>query len=627
MQTSGRRTTAFLLIVGLALATTATADDLVARVRAARDSYRPLSQADVAAARTELKAAASALEGRFAKAGQSADGWREYLGWLQLTQELAKSEGPDLAQLEKAFGRLSAGHEGLRLVPFAALRDAIRTYVGVARAIDDEKVKDRYGQVIDGLAASLESYTKAPNGADAAKISAYLRWLSDARQMPQLIQAIRSTSLKRNFHANVSAALIDAAVGRSVDEIAPVRDCILGTSVHGTGHTTGTVAVSLVPNEDLAAIEVMMNATNLSDTVGYNGPAVIYANGTTQLTTRKQVLANGSQLWASPAQASATTHTHIRAISVRNNRRIVERIAWKRASRQKSQAEAIAAQHAQWQAAARFDGEINTLIGPANDDLQKKFRRPLVERGLYPTEAQYSTDPDYLSVAMLEAGSLDLGAATEPPQTAADADLRVQIHESMVNNFTSAALAGMLLREQRVQEAVKSMFGKLPKELQPEKDSLPWAIGFQSARPIWVAFGDNQFTLSIRGRSFYEGDTRHPAMDVTVTYRIVGEGENVKAVRQGEVEIFPPDFDPNAGKQLSTQETAIRRVLQRRLGRLFEPEIVPRGLVLPDQWSRAGVLKLIQWEARDGWLVLSWKRTGQAAPPAQPESADVAAAK
>jgi len=184
----------------------------------------------------------------------------------------------------------------------------------------------------------------------------------------------------------------------------------------------------------------------------------------------------------------------------------------------------------------------------------------------------------------------------------------------------------MLLREERVQEAVKNLLGKLPKELESEKDSLPWGISFQQARPVWVAFADNQFTLSIRGRSFYEGDQRHPGMDVTVTYRIVGEGDAVKAVRQGDVQIFPPGFDPKGDKQLTTQETAIRRILQRRLGKLFEEEVVPEGLVLPKDWRRAGVMKLVQWEARDGWLVLAWKRTGQPAPPLEDETTKVVSA-
>lgn len=622
----GRRVAVILLIGLLPFNIAQAADNPATQVRAAKGTYRPLDQADVAAVRADLDAALAALETRFAKAGDTSEGWKTYLDWAGLKASLVDAKGPDLAKLEQVFARLSAGHEGLGLLCFAELRDAIRAYVGVARAVGDASVKDRFEKVIDGLAASLESHAKAPGGEDAAMISAYLRWLSDARQAPELVQSIRSGLLNRNFYANISEAVLSAAMGRDVDETEPVRDVILGTNIFGTGRTTGNVTVKLVPSQDAATIMTVLQGTNLSDTTGYNGPVVIYANGTTNITTSKQIVIDGRQLRTRPAQADATTCSHIHSICAQRGGRIVENIAWKRAGKQKCQAEAIAAQHAECRARARVDAEVDGLIGTANDDLQKKVRGPLTERGLYPAKLNFSTDKDFLNVSILQAGAFDLAAATEPPQVVADADLRVQIHESMINNFASGAIAGMLLREERVQEAVKNLLGELPKELESEKDSLPWGISFQQARPVWVAFGDNRFTLSIRGRSFYEGDQRHPGMDVTVTYQIVGEGDAVKAVRQGDVQIFPPGFDPKGDKQLTTQETAIRRILQRRLGKLFEEEIVPEGLVLPKDWRRAGVMKLVQWEARDGWLVLAWKRTGQPAPPLEDETTKVVSA-
>ncbi|NLS92151.1 MAG: hypothetical protein GXX96_08235 [Planctomycetaceae bacterium] len=626
MLANGRHV-AVILFIGLVPFTIAhAADDLAAQAQAAKGTYRPLDQADLDAARADLDAAVAALETRFAKAGDTADGWKAYLDWAGLKASLADAKGPDLAKLEQAFSRLSAGHEGLGLLCFADLRDAIRGYVGVARAVGDSGVKGQYEKVVDALAASLASHAKAPGGEDAAMISAYLRWLSDARQAPDLIQSIRSGFLNQNFHAHISEAVFNAAMGRDVDETEPVRDVILGTNIYGTGRTTGNVTVKLVPSQDSATIMTILQGTNLSNTTGYNGPVVIYADGTTNITTSKQIVIDGRQLRTCPAQADATTCSHIRSICARHGGRIVENIAWKRAGRQKCQADAIAAQHAECRVRARIDAEVDDLIGTANDDLQEKVRGPLAERGLYPAKLNFSTDEDFLNVSILQAGAFDLAAATAPPQAVADADLRVQIHESMINNFTSGALAGMLLREERVQEAVKNLLGKLPKELESEKDSLPWGISFQQARPVWVAFADNQFTLSIRGRSFYEGDQRHPGMDVTVTYRIVGEGDAVKAVRQGDVQIFPPGFDPKGDKQLTTQETAIRRILQRRLGKLFEEEVVPEGLVLPKDWRRAGVMKLVQWEARDGWLVLAWKRTGQPAPPLEDETTKVVSA-
>ena len=609
-----RQTIAILLVSTFSLAGTACADDLATQVRAAKGAFRALDQSDVEAARAELDHAAGVLEGRFTKAGESAQGWKDYLKWESLQNELAKPEGPELAQLEGMFVRLSAGHEGLGLTPFRGLRDAIRTYVGVARGVADTKIKDRYEKVMEALATNLESFTKTPNGQDAATISAYLGWLRNARQAPDLIEAIRAPTLNRNFYGNVSAGLLNAGMGRDVDQTEPVRDIILGTSIYGTGRTTGQVTVELVPTENRATIVTVMKGTNIANTVGYNGPVVIHSDGTTEITTRKQIFIDDERISTASSQANAVTHSHIRSICARNGMRIIENIAWKRARKQKCKADAIAARHAERKARDRYDEEVDAAIDPANDDFEKKIRGPLLERGVYPTELQYSTDVDFLNVSLLQAGALDLGATTAAPEAAADADLRVRVHESMINNFASGALAGMLVREERVQEAATNMLGELPEGLESEEGALPWGIFFQAARPISVVFDDNAFTISIRGRSFYEGDTRHPGMDVTVTYKIVTQNGTLKAVRQGDVEIFPPGFDPEGEDKLDTEETAIRRILQRRLGKRFEKEIIPEDLVLPNEWRKAGKLRLVQWETQDGWLALAWKRTGEPAP-------------
>ena len=613
MLANGRQTMAILLIGFLSLVGTTAADDLAAQARAAKDSLRPLTQADLEAARAELNEALAALESRFTKAGESAEGWKDYLKWQALQEQISQPEGPDLAQLEQLYGRLSAGHEGLGLVAFRGLRDTIRAYVGIARELKEAKIKSRFPGVMDALATSLDSFAAAPSGEDAARISAYLGWLRDARQLPDLIAAVQSATKNRNFYGSASVGLLDAAMGREVDETEPVRDNILGTSIHGTGRTTGKVRVELLPTEGRATIVAVMEGTNVADTVGYNGPVVIRSDGNTELTTRKQIFVDGDRVWTVAAEAHAVTHSHIRSICARNGMRIIENIAWKRARKQKCLADTIAARHAEQRARDRYDEEVDGLIETANDDLQKKMRSPLLERGVYPSELHYSTDANFLKVSLLQAGDLDLGATTTAPDVADDGDLRVQIHESMVNNFTTGALAGMLVWEERMQEAVTNLLGELPEELESEEDAQTWGIFFQEARPIWVAFGENEFTVSICGRSFYEGDTRHPGMNVTVRYKIIGEGDSLKAVRQGEVEIFPPGFDPEGDDKLSAEQTGIRRILQRRLGKRFEKEIVPEDLVLPNEWSRAGKLRLVQWEAKDGWMVLSWKRTGEPA--------------
>lgn len=608
-----RRWTMVLIAAALMAAEAGAAEppSLADQVRAERDRFRPLSAADLAVVRDELNSAVAAVEARFATAGESAEGWRAYLHWAELREELGKEAGPDLAGLDKLFARLSTGDEGLGLVPFAGLRDAVRRYVSVARGIGSAEVRGQFEKLIELLAARIESYQKSPNGDDAAYISAYLKWLSDARQTPELITAVRAASPQQNFRAIVSEGLLQAAMAQDVDDVGPVTDLILGTRIYGTGHTTGKVTVELSPSEGLATILATMTGTTTTDTVGYNGPVVLYSDGLTSFVVRKQILIDAEKLWTQPAKTSATTHATVRSLCAKRGSRMIERMAWKRVRKQKCQADWIASRHAEQKLNSRFDQEVGSLIDPANEDIQNKLRRPLLERGLYPASLAYATDEDRFSVSFLQAGRFDFGAVTAPPDPAPGADIHVVVHESMINNFTASALAGMILREERVREAAIRLLGEVPEGLKPEADSESWGIKFQSLRPAWVSFDDGQFTISIRGGTFYEGEKKHPGMDVTATYRIVGEGAAVKAVRQGDLAIFPPGFDPQGDKQLSAAQTVIRRLLQRRLGNVLKDEIVPEELVLPEKWRRAGKLRLVQWTAEDGWLSLAWQRTGE----------------
>ena len=50
-----------------------------------------------------------------------------------------------------------------------------------------------------------------------------------------------------NFHAQLGGELLGMAVGGPIDDVAPIDDVILGTVIHGTGHTVGQTKALLTP--------------------------------------------------------------------------------------------------------------------------------------------------------------------------------------------------------------------------------------------------------------------------------------------------------------------------------------------------------------------------------------------
>jgi hypothetical protein len=155
----------------------------------------------------------------------------------------------------------------------------------------------------------------------------------------------------------------------------------------------------------------------------------------------------------------------------------------------------------------------------------------------------------------------------------------------------------------------------VPEEFKPEQQDQPWAIHFAGGVPITFEFLDNEFRITVRGRRFIRGDNTYPAMDVTVLYKIVQEGGTIKCVRQGALQIFPPDF--SKGDRLSGRQLVIRDLLARRFGKVFKEELVGKGIELQGNWKKAGRLMPVAMTSKAGWMTIAWKLVPQPTKTAQ----------
>ena len=425
----------------------------------------------------------------------------------------------------------------------------------------------------------------------------------------ELLSALRSQLSHANVFVRVKSEVVGAGIGGPVDEVAPIDDCILGTTIHGTGRTVGQSTVALVPSSEFGVLDIHLSATNTSQNVGYNGPVCIQTSGVTGISACKRVWINSDGWFAHPAVACAETHTTIQCISAMNGRQMVENIAWRRAGKQQSEAECIASQHAEQRVNERVDRQSADMLQQANESYEKKFHRPLAERNVFPQTLNFSTTAEALHVVGLEAGSDQLAAPDEPPASAeADADMSLRVHESTINNAAAVALSGMILPEATFQAAMTDLLGQLPERLKSDEKSEPWTIVFARRQPFTVSFADNGFRVTLRARNFYRGDVKKAGMNVTANYKFVQADGVFKAVRQGELEIFPPGFVPNSGQRLPPRLQGERTVLMRRFNKVFEPVLVAKGLTPKGKWAAVGKLEPVELSSSSGWLLVSWRR-------------------
>lgn len=589
---------------------------LAQQVRASQKVFLPFGPRTVQRVQGELKAAVAALDERLTLAGSNGQNWRDYLAWNDLIEQIRRGQQADLDRLDAIYYKFDAGFEGLGLYWFTDVRRALQDWLIVLRTTDQAELKTNYRTVLANLAQELEKLGPIPTAEQTVGIGQMLSWLQDARQSPWLVENIRRRFGRANLKTEVSASLVQAGLDRSVEDVSPVVDWILGTEIHGTGRTEGKIISSLVTNAQAAEVLLHFTGVTYSETIGYNGPARIYTNGQTTLRAGKRLWILPEGLQVGPTVAEAQTQTDIEGIGLVRGGRLIERIAWKRTCQSKPTAEWIAARHAEDRLQQRLDQQMEKEVSEANRRLTERLRQPLWERRLWPEQIQLRSTERAVELSVCQAQPVQLAAAADPPSPGIPSDLLLQVHETMVNNTAASALSGMILTDEHFDRARQEpgVFGQLFQELPTQREGEPWALYFAHGQPVLAVFRDGKFTITIHGRAFRRGETRYPGMDITAVYRIEKTPEGYRAVREGELRIFPSDFEP--GRQLSVQEQVLKELLQRRFEKIFPPEMIPQPVVLPETWPSVGKLQLVYWEARDGWLTVAWRRIAADSPSA-----------
>jgi len=592
-----------------------TIEQLVAACASAKTAFAPPTEADLKQARAELLASVARLDARLRAPG--GEGWRAFLRWKDMQEQLARGKTPDLAVLDAVYARYASGNNGLELVWFADVRQALRRYLTTARAIGDPKLKAQYEALLDVLPKHLQEYHGNPTTEGATVIGEAIRWLEEAGQAAELIQAVRRHFSHPNLFLELSADLIGAGIAGPVDDTGPVVDVILGTNIRGTQHTTGELTVELIPRDTFAEISTVFRGTIHSDTVGSNGPARITSEGVTRVASRKSLRVDAEHVWTLPTKSRAITSTTIKSVRTVRGGPGIQQTARDRAYSQKSQAEQIAARHAEQRINERLDEEADKQTAKLAKDFQEKFRKPLLERKLFPEQLRFHSTTAAVHATALHGGVAGLGASGPPPALEGDYDLIVRLHESAVNNLMAAAWAGMIVEEEAFRARITELLESTPAWLEPDEEAQPWTITFARREPISVTFADGGFTVTISGRTYTRGENSYPGMNVKAAYKIQRAGEGFTAVRQGGLEILPPGFASEQGKQLSARQQVLRSLLEKRFGKIFQEQLVPEPFALPGEWEKAGKLALAKWEASGGWLVLAWKlaATGGQGPP------------
>ncbi len=201
----------------------------------------------------------------------------------------------------------------------------------------------------------------------------------------------------------------------------------------------------------------------------------------------------------------------------------------------------------------------------------------------------------------------------------------MRLHESAVNNYTSALLGGATLSETKAGEGTHADV-KLPKAIKDawksrmddkapaaDADFEPWSLTFRRDQPISVSFVDGKMQLTIHVAHLKSGSDVFDNWDVTSTYTPELNDGGVTLHRDGELVVLPTGFDPEKG-QLSSRQVAVRRNLTKVLtersdkGRGIPLTIKIDQLEPKDNLENVGPLPVKDFVSENGWLTVAWNR-------------------
>jgi hypothetical protein len=400
----------------------------------------------------------------------------------------------------------------------------------------------------------------------------------------------------------VSLEFVNAAVAQSIDRTDPVSDVILKTHISGTGRTIATVGAGLIPDDQAAVIDLITIGATTTQTVGINGPVQLYSASTIPFEIRQRVHVRPAGVQAGVPCARAESDSTLTGLTTDFQcllDGLVKKIACKKYRKNKDKAEDIASRHAE----KRLNESAQSEAGPRLQDADRALRDNLADlraRGMALAALRFSTSKDAVLVRADFAGQ---GAIAAPPELAPRSYLALRVHETMINEYGRADLAGKTYTGEQLENGAKKLGraeGPIPKD---DKD---FSITFTKDKPLEATFADHGLRVVIRLAEFTSGENDYSGMDMTVKYKFVTAGEHIKAVRQGPIEAFPPGF--KAGQKLSARQQAMRTVLQKRFAKLLKEELVLKDVELSTDLRQAGPLVATRAQADRGWLLVTWRK-------------------
>lgn len=596
--------------------------------------------AQIELARSEYVSRLVRLERALRPGTAKSEKWKKHLHWDALSDLAQGKSDLDLVEVRAALDQFGSGAKGLELSVF---QDVARTgerlfdLTLLATVPDPNQYADAN---LKQLIPQLEQHPDLQSHRASYAVEQWLHFFSGVDGAEPMVRVVTQRFNRPNLHVQVSEELLNHNTTRPVSEVRPVKQCILGTSVSGTGNTSAWLNVSLMPSLGSARLLYHMSGDTYSSTVGINGPARIRSAGTTNFNGNKMVQLTRESFATSPASFNAATQTRTQGVSSRVGGVVgmfVVPVAKQRVAQQKRQAEAIASDLAEQDLADEFNRSVVEQVSIARRDFEQRVLMPFRRRGAEPRQLTFSTTSDELSMEMLHAKRGQLGAPNSPPPAPGRA-MSLRVHQSGANNLAAMLLSGATLSQKKEGQQPKlnvvlpdwakdlaararrradgnqptPVNGAPPAPAEEKREFKPWELTFRRGRPVSFEFVDGRLAVSVHAAELvsYDGADRDSFdnWDIILTFEPAQQDGKWIMRRVGKIDALPTSFDPEEGKPLNSRYIPVRNNLIAVLNESVSGEGLPEEFPLRPIQLRddRGELTASEIAAADGWLTVGW---------------------
>ncbi len=440
---------------------------------------------------------------------------------------------------------------------------------------------------------------------------------SPVRREPERLELVRTpTGMDRwPLQIIVPERLLNRLVAVERSEAGPVRDVIANTDVVGRQITVTRVQADCRPNDDRAEINLVLQGTVQSDTLGVTRQASVNTLGRHGVVAVKTVLFDGRLFFTRRPQVWVDVHNqHVGATTQFDGmpflHRFARNTALSTAERLRPQADAETGEHLAAQIGPQFNQDADQRLGQWNralkDNLQTRYR------DFWPNRmSPRTTDSHFLfSAAWADAPELavaDAGHVTGLTPLDANSDsITVRVHESVLNSaLQRLKLEGKTFSEPQVRDAFESFVAKFSgrvlasKKLKaaPLSEAMTPQIRFADKDAVRLKIAAGKVLLIVNASVEVAGQTVLAQDEITVPL--------TWAARKGEWQVDPGMMAFARGNNDVSLAGMMETLVRSQLAEAIPATVLPQSFAIPLAEGQSQSLRFAKTDASAGWLTLS----------------------